>query len=543
MRDLRYNTNIQGEMIDLDKIVEQLKKGMPIKEIAKKSKISEVKVRRILITEGIWRSITSDEITKLVNEGLSAKEIADKLKKPIKTVQAYMPYSRGEYGMAQTYTAAQSKKFRERNRKIAQKQPVKSEVKKMKNVDMWKEKSGYEGNGYKILKLHMELITDVNDEEENILKKYGRVNRAISRDILVPADMRLHNLHYVIQKAFGWQNSHLHNFTYPDGVFSQLTDDKFTKWLDLCGIYFRFPDVENEDIYWDNDYDGSISLKTWLRRKYTGPYYYGGSSEHYLYAATQAKALRQQNPIIHIGPSFDEFMAGKKGVRMVKIDDVTTDESKMLFETGTDELLERLTVGEVLATSVCEGWKFETERLIRDANAGFAYNYKKARNLTDDCYIKNFLIETDPEVIPLADRMIYSYDYGDNWEVEIICVDEFESFDSWNKKIDGNLQSIAITDEDITKEQRPVDINGKEAECELRNQLINVILKQKPICVSADGLPVLDDIGGVCGYCDFLLGIHGQKRSVNEYSSKEETIEWGRSMGWNGRMNKPENIL
>ena len=527
----------------MDKIIYEYKKGTPIKEIAKKFGISEVKVRRILITEGLWHSITSDEITNLVKDGFSAAEIADKLQKPLKTVQAYMPYSKGEYGISQSYTAEQSKKFRERNRKFAQKQPVKSEVNEMKRIDIWKENFGYEGNGYKILKLHMELIADINDEEENILKKYGRVNRAISRDILVPADMRLHNLHYVIQKAFGWRNSHLHNFTYPNEVFSQLTDNKFTKWLDLCGIYFRFPDGDNEDLYWDDDYDGSISPKTWFRRKYTGPYYYGGSSEHYLYAATRAKALKQQNPIIRIGPSFDEFMAGKKDVRMVKIDDVTTDESKLLFETDTDELLERLTVGEVLATSVCEGWKFKTERLIRDVNAGFADNYKKARSLTDDYDIKKFLIETNPKVIPLADRMIYSYDYGDNWHIEIICVDEFESFDSWNKKNDGDLQSIAITDEDLAKEQRPVDINGKETEGELRKQIISVILNQKPICVSADGLPVLDDVGGIGGYCDFLLGVHGQKRLVNEYISKEETIEWGRSMGWNGRMNKPENIL
>ena len=244
-------------------------------------------------------------------------------------------------------------------------------------------------------------------------------------------------------------------------------------------------------MYWDDDYDGSISPKTWFRKKYTGPYYYGGSSEHYLYAATQAKALKQQNPIIRIGPSFDEFMAGKKDVQMVKIEDVTTDESKMLFETGTDELLERLTVGEVLATSVGEGWKFKTERFIRDANAGFADNYKKARSLTDDYDIKKFLIETDPKVIPPADRLIYSYDYGDNWQVEIICVDEFESFDSWNKKNDGDLQSIAITDEGIAKEQRPVDINGKEAEGELCNQIISVILNQNRYAFQLTVFPYL----------------------------------------------------
>ena len=73
--------------------------------------------------------------------------------------------------------------------------------------------------------------------------------------------------------------------------------------------------------------------------------------------------------------------------------------------------------------------------------------------------------------------------------------------------------------------------------------IINVIVKQKPVCVSADGLPLLDDVGGIGGYCDFLLGVHGKECVAHEYNDKEGTIEWGRCQGWNGRMNKPENIL
>ena len=394
-------------------------------------------------------------------------------------------------------------------------------------------------DGHKILKLHLELIADINDEEENILKKYGKVKRAISRDILAPADMLLHNLHYAIQKAFGWQNSHLHNFAYPDDVFSHLTDNKLTKWIDLCGIYFRFPDEENEELYWDDDYDESVSPKTWLKRKYTGPYYYGGLCEHYLYAATQAKAFKQQYPILRIGPSFEEFMAGEKGDRMVKIDDITMEESKMIFESGMDELLERLPIGEVLATSADEAWKFKTEKLIHDANSSFSDNYKKMRTLVDDYEIERFYKQTNPKVIPLSDRLIYSYDYGDNWQIEITCVDEFESFDRWNKQSEGEFAVLPITEEEIEKDQHPVDKNGKEIEGELRDQITSVIVKQKPVCILADGLPLLDDVGGISGYCEFLLGVHGQ----DEYSDKEETIEWGRSMGWNGRMNKPENIL
>ena len=35
---------------------------------------------------------------------------------------------------------------------------------------------------------------------------------------------------------------------------------------------FRFPCEDYEDIYWDDDYKASMSVKNWLRKKYTGPY-------------------------------------------------------------------------------------------------------------------------------------------------------------------------------------------------------------------------------------------------------------------------------
>ena len=236
-------------------------------------------------------------------------------------------------------------------------------------------------------------------------------------------------------------------------------------------------------------------------------------------------------------------MAGKTDGKIAKIDDVTTDESRLLFETGTDELLERLTIGEVLAASDQEGWKFKTERLIRDANSSFSDNYNKMRILTDDYDIDKFYRETNPKVTPLSDRLIYSYDYGDGWQIEITCVDEYEIFDRGNESSDDGFVIIPKTKEAIAEDQHPVDKNVKETEGELRNQIISVIIKHKPVCVSADGLPLLDDVGGIGGYCAFLLGVHGQECGAYDYNDKEETIEWGRSMGWNGRMNKPENIL
>ncbi|HIV53817.1 MAG TPA: plasmid pRiA4b ORF-3 family protein, partial [Candidatus Mediterraneibacter norwichensis] len=37
------------------------------------------------------------------------------------------------------------------------------------------------------------------------------------------------------QRAFGWQNSHLHRFSLPQDRFLRITEGKAARWLDLTG--------------------------------------------------------------------------------------------------------------------------------------------------------------------------------------------------------------------------------------------------------------------------------------------------------------------
>ena len=84
------------------------------------------------------------------------------------------------------------------------------------------------GDSPDVLRLHLELDLQYADEEEiRILKEYGSMEKGISRDILVPADITLHALHYAILRMFGWQNGHLHSFLLPENTFKELTEDKF----------------------------------------------------------------------------------------------------------------------------------------------------------------------------------------------------------------------------------------------------------------------------------------------------------------------------
>lgn len=54
-------------------------------DIAEKLGISCIKVRRVLITEGLWSSRTSEEIGKLAKEGYSSGQISARLHITIKT--------------------------------------------------------------------------------------------------------------------------------------------------------------------------------------------------------------------------------------------------------------------------------------------------------------------------------------------------------------------------------------------------------------------------------------------------------------------------
>lgn len=52
---------------------------------------------------------------------------------------------------------------------------------------------------------------------------------------------------------------------------------------DLVGILFQPPGECEHDIFWDDDYQ-SGSIKTWLKKKYTGPYFFNGITEDYEWA-------------------------------------------------------------------------------------------------------------------------------------------------------------------------------------------------------------------------------------------------------------------
>lgn len=504
-----------------------------ILETAKATGISTVKVRKILITEGLWKSDTSIKVGRLLEQGLTTEEIAEKLYMSIKNVQAYMPYERGIYnGEGITLDAARANKYRNRMKKAAAMQVVKRTAPDERGKEMedgkviqFKDKSN--NNKPDVLKLHLELdMKYVDEEERQVLKKYGSMKNAISRDILVPADITLHALNYAILRMFGWQNSHLHNFSLPDDVYKELTENQFCTWAKMAGIYFRFPTEDFEDIYWDDDYREGESIKSWMRRKYTGPYKYRGYGEHYLNNQMKVQSMfsRWDEITVH---EFD-FGADKQPEPYnMKLKKATIDQVMHSFaDMICYELIERLPLMDVLSLP---NTKKEDSKRIRDYidkktskfdinSAIEQYQNTRFKSVKQE---REYLEQYNIETLPITDLLHYSYDYGDGWEVLISCEMAYRSNEKGEWK----------------------DAEGNVLEC-LAEDLEMVVKKHRPICIAKDGLELVDDVGGLGGFCRMLNVIYGCDINDEEaLEEKESMLEWAGMMGWTGRNISPKQTL
>lgn len=361
----------------------------------------------------------------------------------------------------------------------------------MKEVSNQKEQVNTLDDG--LILLHLELINEFcSDEDKQLLMKHADTteNGTITRDILIPADMPLHNLHYAIQKLFGWQNSHLRAFHLDEKDYDRLTDKLVKQWAQLVGILFRGVLEDENDFFWDDEYDEYVNgnFKIWLRKKYVGPYSYGGESENYDVAKESVERLIRKFPEIEVKESFSEYYernkdnedyekSSMKTLKIVPILDLTIEElmNSISFEHVFDELLEKIEVGKILGV---KGDKLaDYENIIKEFN----------------------------EVIqqPVTDKLIYNYDFGDNWMVEItrehnyIKLIEDESIDmDW-----------LIEAEDIVKE------------------------KHKPVCINKKGSFVMDDVGGMSGFVDFISIIYKSK----DVEERKSYREWAKGMGWSNR--------
>ena len=531
-----------------EQIISERKDGKSIAEIAKKLRTTQVRVQRVLITEGLWTSKRTRQIAEMRMQGMSIPEIAELPGKDEKTIQTFLPYSRGLYGRGETTESVKSKEYRDRMQTAATNM-VKEEAEMQSLLDNRKQSVLHDYNvqlkksrdralelkrdpflsEQSVYRVKFELCEGffygassdmgLDKEEREELLRYAKAESGIVREVLIPGDMNLHALHYMIQSLFGWQNSHLHHFSISHDAFAQMTEGRFDKWTELCGKLFRFSTDDMEDLYWDDDYEPGISVKSWLKSKYRAPYVqkaYADSLEGNLEGIAD---FRKRFPNIPMDITLEDL------------------NSRVVFEEDYNTLLEGLTLHELL---------------------------------------------------PVFKDLYYLYDYGDDWCVHISMIDKYDRKtnadlqpsvaggwfvpDIMNEK-DGLSKYRYFIDDGENNTQKELekqaaekgapkkeyatttagevnDISGlfdavdnrQQFECEveeeLRAQLAVVDVKKMPICTKADGLNVMDDVGGISGLLDFYRIING-----DDPDEKAEMREWARGLGWTGRMSKPEKMV
>jgi hypothetical protein len=83
-----------------------------------------------------------------------------------------------------------------------------------------------------------------------------------------------------------------------------------------------------------------------------------------------------------------------------------------------------------------------------------------------------------------------------------------------------------------------LDKDGKKIRGALYRAVRRAEMEKMPSCIAAEGLPLVEDVGGIQGYFDFIRNIY---RGDEEMASSLR--EWARGLGWKGIVGKPENIL
>jgi hypothetical protein len=440
---------------------------------------------------------------------------------------------------------------------------------------------GFEEPESVLIRIELNFVK-LTAKEKRILEKYGHAKNArIYRDIIIPPNFTLHQLNYVIQQSFGWKNYHLHDFLLKQKDFKKITRGKFKEWCDLCGVYFRFPDADDQDLYWDDDYEEGVDYKEYFASKYTGNYEYGALGDYFLENQLKVKSFNEHNRMIPIHPPLWLDSSKKDGnkiasneISTIKPLESTLEElkfSSIMLEGKFESLIESLEVTKVL---VPYGRKLPDYKLFKNEMIKQVIKENKTtlkQDLEQFVQIRNDLFkviadrekveqsikegqfdvvtswnermdkasidyqelveDTQPPTMPVTDEIIYEYDFGDGWEVSIKSVESYYDDSDYFKDALGKYS---------TNKVEIHDSKGDTVSDELAQKIVDVINDHKPICIDSSGVNLLDDVGGPIGFINML-------RELNEPSSKEtfENIkEWAfELMSWNQSEIVPDTLL
>lgn len=394
--------------------------------------------------------------------------------------------------------------------------------------------------GNRALLLNLTLVPDgLNAQQIGTIDQYCGVNgAAISRQILVPDKMRLHSLHYAIQSAFGLLNEHPHRFALTQSDFLRLTNQSFQEWQELVGLYFRPPDAPAESYYQTDKVPANQTYQTWLRNRYRGPYAWdiGAFFEHLVSARLYLDSLMAQ-------PEYDEDEVDEDGnpVPLPPGPDwarMTLPEASLIFHDDLKTLIERIYIGQLFAPPGVElADQRAVDRMVGRAEVAFhvgqhiTYPITVEISMQSDQYsatrppldalelqdrYERVLSETDISVRPAAHSIDYFYDPEGGWHIRIDCEETYEMVDYEP----GTIAELAY---------EVVDQTGRHVPEEAYSAVAGVILDNRPICTSAAGPALLDNVGGPEGFARFLSDLHGRKPQPRlEATRTQRANNWSR---------------
>jgi hypothetical protein len=116
----------------------------------------------------------------------------------------------------------------------------------------------------------------------------------------------------------------------------------------------------------------------------------------------------------------------------------------------------------------------------------------------------------DSQVFPIAvtDSIYYNYDFGDNWTIKITAMDDCRDL----------VEQGRITQEQIDRAQ----IKCREL--------------YRPVTLAVDGEMLMDDVGGIHGFTDFLQTINpdlsglSPEEKENARNEKKEMLAWAKGV-------------
>lgn len=614
-----------------DRVVEVYRSTDSVDETARICGTYPIKVRKILITEGLWRSKKSIAVNNLRERGYSIREIAEELNMEEKTVQFYLPYSRKQENGNKKTGTIRVEQFRDRNRRMAEgmmnrtgteRKTARTGIMNMADgKEMRNEMPALDQDGRKwagseppaAFQLRLELVRQVycgpgetepdcvedifqDENDARWLREKNRTKGGITRDLIVPAEMSLHELNYAILESFGFQNNHLHRFVLPKGLFSSVTGETIYGWQKWCGTLFRFPQDDFDEIYWDDDYKEDKSPKAWMKTKYTAGRKNYGTAETFIENRRRAENDWRE----------EERRAGKNGREKLYQDHEYFAEywRDMLDVGDVHDLLERLTLRELLFCRGDEEWNSEAwkntmekrvaekEHIVRELSCSAAWGAlldgmrllrqwrgertywdrllweqkcgvgteahgnptsqmeKAGEKIRDLEYrLEPLMNALNPELLPLTDTLFFNYDFGDDWLIRLTCTDVYcrndPAVDFHMESIGEDMDPDTVCDlvkkglgKEFPEDSVYLDKDGKKIRGALYRAVRRAEMEKMPFCISAEGLPLVEDVGGIQGYFDFIRNIY---RGDEEMASSLR--EWARGLGWKGIVGKPENIL